>query len=190
MAARDAEPGDTLWSLSKVLYADHARSVEAARSVRTDLKDAQAALNQGKINEAKDALAAAGTALSSVSTEDGKDDLRAKHESLLEQLTSTPGVPTPSQGDRPESAKPPVIPSSSSQPPPPSATPSDPPSHPPSSTPTPSDPPTVPRNTGIVDPPPAGPPRSVRSDSPRAGSGSNAVTPNSAGEPANSNPAH
>jgi hypothetical protein len=102
MAARDAEPGDALWGLSKVLYADHARSVEAAQSVRTDLNDAQQALEQGRINEAKEALDEAGTALSEVSTEDGKDALQAKHESLLELIG--PSVPPTAPGDRSETS--------------------------------------------------------------------------------------
>jgi hypothetical protein len=178
MAARDAEPGDPLWGLSKVLYADHARSVEAARSVRADLNDAQSALQQGKTDVAKDALAAAGSALSSVAREDGKDDLTAKHESLLEQLTSTPGPPPPTPGDRSESVKPVVPPatsSSSSTPLPTSVTPSSPPSQPPSSTPsTPSSTPPPPNSVSVNPPPPDNPPRS---DSPGVGSGPNGVTP-------------
>jgi hypothetical protein len=126
MAARDAQPGDALWGLSKVLYADHARSVEAAQSVRSDLNNAQQALQQGRIDEAKDALQAASSQLPAVHTEDGKDDLQAKHESLLEQLTTTtsnPSVPTntfptersdpPTKPTRPD--KPSTPPSSSSE---------------------------------------------------------------------------
>lgn len=54
LAARDAQPGDTLWALTKVLYADHARSVEAAEAVKADLREARAALTEGDIDEAKD----------------------------------------------------------------------------------------------------------------------------------------
>jgi hypothetical protein len=128
MAARGAEPGDALWGLSKVLYADHARSVEAAKSVRTDLNEAQQALEQGQIDEAKDALDAAGTELSNVSTEDGKDVLRAEHEELLEQLTSNP-APTTQPSQRSETPKPSSPPSSSTSPTP-SSTPSQEPSSP------------------------------------------------------------
>ncbi|ONI73408.1 hypothetical protein ALI144C_46770 [Actinosynnema sp. ALI-1.44] len=130
MAARDAVPGDPLWGLSKVLYADHARSVEAAKSVRTDLNDAQQALEQGRVNEAKDRLDAAGTALSNVSNEDGKDVLKAKHESLLEQLTMGPAPEKPTS-PRVDVSKP-SSPSSSTTPTPSGTPPSQPPSNKPS----------------------------------------------------------
>nr|WP_052479318.1 anti-sigma-D factor RsdA [Kibdelosporangium sp. MJ126-NF4]CEL23600.1 FIG00997706: hypothetical protein [Kibdelosporangium sp. MJ126-NF4]CTQ93137.1 FIG00997706: hypothetical protein [Kibdelosporangium sp. MJ126-NF4] len=129
MAARGAEPGDPLWGLSKVLYADHARSVEAAKSVRTDLNDAQQALERGRVDEAKDRLEAAGTALPNVSSEDGKDVLQAEHESLLEQLTMGP-APTKSTSARAEPTKPSSH--SASTTPTPSGSPSQPPSNKPS----------------------------------------------------------
>ncbi|MER5263270.1 anti-sigma-D factor RsdA [Actinosynnema sp. NPDC002837] len=97
LVARDAEPGDALWGLTRVLYSEHARSVEAAVAVRTDLDTARAALRDGRYSEARDALLKAGESLPSVSPDDGKDDLAQKHESLLEELTSTtpsPNTPT------------------------------------------------------------------------------------------------
>jgi len=177
MAARDAQPGDALWGLSKVLYSEHARSVEAAQSVRTDLNDAQTALQQGKVDEARDALQAAGSALSSVSREDGKDDLQKKHESLLEQLTSTtmPGVPVLPPPERSDSSKPSMSATSSSQPPtsekPSSAKPTDDPTPPSSSTPVtppPSSPPNPP--SSVTSDPPVGNGNPPRSDSPGASS--------------------
>jgi len=175
MAARDAQPGDTLWGLSKVLYADHARSVEAAQSVRSDLDNAQQALQQGHIDEAKDALQAAGSQLPAVHTEDGKDDLQAKHESLLEQLTtsatnpSAPPSTTPTERSAPStkpthSEKPSSTPQSSSDKPS-----SDKPSTPPSQSSS-----NPPSSTSSDNPDPStgnGPPRS---DNPGSGSG----TPN------------
>ncbi|MCC8250805.1 anti-sigma-D factor RsdA [Saccharothrix luteola] len=97
LVARDAQPGDALWGLTRVLYSEHARSVEAAVAVRTDLDTARAALRDGRYSEARDALLKAGESLPSVSPDDGKDDLTQKHESLLEELTSTtpsPNTPT------------------------------------------------------------------------------------------------
>ena len=97
LVARDAQPGDALWGLTRVLYSEHARSVEAAVAVRTDLDTARAALREGRYSEARDALLKAGASLPSVSPDDGKDDLTQKHESLLEELTSTtpsPNTPT------------------------------------------------------------------------------------------------
>jgi hypothetical protein len=175
MAARDAEPGDALWGLSKVLYADHARSVEAARSVRTDLKDAQNAIEQGKIDEAKDALEAAGTALSNVSREDGKDRLQREHEELTQQLGNPPN-PSPSPSERSETTRPAGT-SSVTSPTPSVPPPTNPPSNPPSSQPPSSSRPSTPASGNNEPPPPGGgsgqPPRS---DTPSAGTGSGILT--------------
>ena len=99
VVARDAQPGDALWGLTRVLYADHARSVEAAASVRTDLQYAEDALVDGRILDAKSALAEAGAALSSVASEDGQADLRLKHETLTARLDT--GQDLPSRGADP-----------------------------------------------------------------------------------------
>jgi hypothetical protein len=98
MAARDAQPGDTLWALTKVLYADHARSVEAAEAVRADLREARAALTEGDVEEAKSKLEDAHAALPSVLPDDGKTDLEAQHASLMAKL---PGNPSGEAGQPP-----------------------------------------------------------------------------------------
>lgn len=109
LAARDAQPGDTLWALTKVLYADHARSVEAAAAVRTDLADAQAALAEGRLDDARSRLDDAHATLPTVSTEDGQKDLEAQHASLVAQLPGNPSDDVPS----PPSPKPTTAPDSS-----------------------------------------------------------------------------
>lgn len=108
LVARDAQPGDPFWGLTRVLYADHARSVEAAVAVRGDLATARTALREGRVDEARDALAKAGQHLPSVSSDDGKEELIQTHESLMDRLTGTaptspagtptsqPGTPVPS----------------------------------------------------------------------------------------------
>lgn len=96
LVARDAQPGDPFWGLTRVLYADHARSVEAAVAVRDDLATARTALREGRVDEARDALAKAGQHLPSVSSDDGKEELLQTHESLMDRLTST--TPTPPVG--------------------------------------------------------------------------------------------
>jgi len=98
LAARDAQPGDTLWALSKVLYAERARSVEAAETVTQDLAQARAALTEGNVEAAKAKLEDASTALPTVMTEDGRDDLLEQHRSLVAQL---PGVPSGDPGAPP-----------------------------------------------------------------------------------------
>lgn len=106
LAARDAQPGDTLWALSKVLYAERARSVEAAETVKADLAQAKAALTEGNLAVAKSKLEDARSALPTVSNEDGKNELTAQHRSLMAQL---PGSPSGEAG-------PPPLPDPSTQP--------------------------------------------------------------------------
>lgn len=89
LAARDAHPGDALWGLSEVLYADHARSVEAAALVRDDLTHATLALARGHLSEARNALDAAQASLPSVDESDGKSSLQTQQQSLLNQLNAT-----------------------------------------------------------------------------------------------------
>jgi hypothetical protein len=98
LAARDAQPGDTLWALTKVLYAEHARSVEAAEAVKNDLRDAKAALTEGNIEVAKSKLEAAHEMLPTVLPDDGQEDLEDEHASLLAQL---PGNPADEPGSPP-----------------------------------------------------------------------------------------
>ncbi|WP_298177118.1 anti-sigma-D factor RsdA [Saccharomonospora sp.] len=100
LAARGAEPGDTLWGLSKVLYSDHARSVEAAASVRTDLDAADLAIAQERYGDARRALEEAEAALEKVTGEDELARLRARHMELLAQLDQ------PGQAEQPEHAPP------------------------------------------------------------------------------------
>ncbi|MCA1656028.1 MAG: hypothetical protein LC635_06290 [Pseudonocardiaceae bacterium] len=107
LAARDAQPGDALWALTKVLYADHARSVEAAEEVKNDLREARAALTEGDLAEAKSKLEDAHAVLPTVSSEDGKTDLEAQHASLVAQLPGNPSgeagqPPTPDPSTRPD----------------------------------------------------------------------------------------
>ncbi|GAA2965245.1 anti-sigma-D factor RsdA [Actinokineospora diospyrosa] len=143
LAARDAQPGDTLWSLTKVLYADHARSVEAAASVREDLDIAQTALADGKLAEAKSKLEDAKKGLPAVASEDGAAELAATHADLLSQLPGSPAngaqpppLPTPTtippatttSPSTTTSLNPPPVTTSQSSPPVPTSEPSTPPS--------------------------------------------------------------
>jgi len=103
IAARDAQPGDTLWGLTKVLYADQARSTEAAVSVRTDLEAAQLALAQGRFGEARKALEEAQLAMARVGADDELAELRAQHLALSQQLApvSDPQGPLPTTATQP-----------------------------------------------------------------------------------------
>ena len=105
LAARDAQPGDTLWALTKVLYADHARSVEAAEAVKADLREAKVALTEGDVAEAKSKLEDAHAQLPTVTPEDGKSDLEEQHASLVAQLPGNPsGEASPPPSANPTTA--------------------------------------------------------------------------------------
>lgn len=111
LAARSAQPGDTLWGLTKVLYADHARSVEAAATAKVDLEKANLAIAGGNLDAARQALKEAQAALNQVTDDENRDQLMEQHRQLSAQLenpqapvqgpiqTSTPptpsGTPTP-----------------------------------------------------------------------------------------------
>jgi hypothetical protein len=86
LAARSAEPGDTLWGLAKVLYSDHTRSVEAAANAKLDLEKANLAIAGGNLDAARQALQDAQAALSQVSDEENRDQLMEQHRQLAAQL--------------------------------------------------------------------------------------------------------
>ncbi|MGH3626628.1 MAG: anti-sigma-D factor RsdA [Sciscionella sp.] len=148
LAARNAHPGDTLWTVSQVLYTDHARSVEASYSVRSDLNQARMALHLGKFGDARKALSNAAAQLPVVSQADGKVVLYHQHQILLDQLGGTappvtfPVLPDPSSANKstPAVDTTPSAPPLTSTNPPPAKPTSPPPSSPPpkSSTPPPS----------------------------------------------------
>ncbi|MFD8497921.1 anti-sigma-D factor RsdA [Amycolatopsis sp. NPDC059657] len=95
LAAKDARPGDTLWGLTKVLYADHARSIEAAAAARLDLERANLALAGGRLDDARKALDDAKAALRQVSPDDNLDQLMDQHRQLSAQLANPTGANPP-----------------------------------------------------------------------------------------------
>ncbi|RSN08257.1 hypothetical protein DMC63_34160 [Streptomyces sp. WAC 05977] len=100
LAAKDAQPGDTLWGLTKVLYADHARSVEAAAAAKLDLEKANLALAGGRLDDARKALDEAQAALSQVTDEENRDQLLEQHRQLSAQLQN-PVQPLPPDQQQP-----------------------------------------------------------------------------------------
>lgn len=99
LAARDAEPGNPLWGVTKVLYSEKAKSVEAAVAVRNKLEAASQALESGRVDDAQVALEQAQQKLPVVADEDGQDDLVARTEQLIAQLEDlTPIPPTSPTG--------------------------------------------------------------------------------------------
>lgn len=158
-AAHGAEPGDALWGLTTVLYAEHAKSVQAAAEVRGDLLEAESALLQGKLAEAKSKLEDAKATLPRVAAEDGKQVLAEQHAELEAKLPDSPSNPAaPAPTPTPTTA-PPSSPEESSTPPP-SSSPAQ-----PSDTPTPSEPSsTPPSDSGPNTEPSDTPPNSIEGE--------------------------
>jgi hypothetical protein len=101
LAAKGAEPGDPLWNVTKVLYSEKAKSVEAAISIRGKLDQAKEALHSGRVNEAKEALQEVQDKLPAVAVEDGQQALADRTEELMDELVGTapaPTQPTPPPG--------------------------------------------------------------------------------------------
>jgi hypothetical protein len=93
LGARTAEPGDRLWSLTKVLYTEHARSVEAAVEVREQLKQADTALAEGRPEDAGAALQQVEQELAAVAPDEkGRAELLVKRNELRQSLESRPGT--------------------------------------------------------------------------------------------------
>jgi hypothetical protein len=156
LVARDAQPGDALWGLTRVLYSEHAKSIEAAAIVRSDLDSARLALREGKVSEAREKLNKIEASLGSVSTDDGKGELEEKHKELEKELDTNTSVTSPT-------TPPPVVPEPTeptTKATTPSSTPttetsvSQPPTSPSSETP----PPPNPTSKGEEPPPPPPPP--------------------------------
>ncbi|MFD5829372.1 anti-sigma-D factor RsdA [Lentzea sp. NPDC060358] len=115
LVARDAQPGDTLWGLTQVLYSEHAKSIEAAAIIDTDLESARLALREGKVVEAREKLDKVEASLGSVSTADGKAKLEEKHKELEKELdTSPPQTPAPTTTPTQSTSQPTTSPSTSS----------------------------------------------------------------------------
>ncbi|MEW2499291.1 anti-sigma-D factor RsdA [Amycolatopsis sp. NPDC047767] len=178
LAARDAQPGDTLWGLTKVLYTDHAHSVEAAAAAKLDLEKANLALADNRLADARKALDDAQAALNQVTDDENRDQLLEQHRQLAAQL-GDPIAPT-TGGQNP--------PNNPATPPPannPASTASQQPSGQPTSLPgtgstsqpdttsvVPPPPPPPPPDTTTVTPPPSTTPTDVTGNDPGSGSGS------------------
>ncbi len=122
LLAHDSRPGDPLWGITEVVYADHARSVAAATQAETDLGLAKTALSSGTPDAARTALNRVSVSLRSVSNGDGHAALSAQLDTLTAQLPQAPpsavvDAPPPP----PPPPQPPPAPPASTQPPVPTA---------------------------------------------------------------------
>jgi hypothetical protein len=140
-AASVAEPGSPLWPITKVVYEDRAKSVEARESSLELLREARQAADRNDPVRARRLLTVALREAGDVDDKDDKnkiedeaDAVRAQLAALDEPVTSpspsaSPQAPAPSASPTPE---PPPSPSEAPVPPPPDPEPS---SQPPSPTP-------------------------------------------------------
>jgi len=95
LAAKDAEPGQPLWNVTKVIYSDKARSVEAAITVQAKLNKAHNAYQDRNIVAAMLALEEAKQQLHVVAPEDGKNKLETQAQQIVAEMTGTPGAEVP-----------------------------------------------------------------------------------------------
>lgn len=112
LAAKGAEPGDPLWNVTKVLYSDRAKSVEAAITVRGKLQQASEALHSGRVGEAEEALREAQSQLPEIAVEDGQQALANRAEQLLAELVGSAPVtsaPPATSAPLPSSPAAPVV---------------------------------------------------------------------------------
>jgi Anti-sigma-D factor RsdA to sigma factor binding region len=98
LVAKSAQPGDHLWGVTQVLYKDYARSVETAATVRTELNEAKAALNQGNPARARAKLQHIQQQLPAVGEDQGRAELIVRQRQLEQTLNGPPdpgSVPFP-----------------------------------------------------------------------------------------------
>ncbi len=111
LLAHDAHPGEPLWGVTQVVYADHARSVAAATDAEAAIGRAQRALVAGSPTAARAALERVGTVLGSVTDEDARARLAAQWSQLSAQLTPElpPAVSAPPPAEGPAVPAPPMV---------------------------------------------------------------------------------
>ena len=88
-----ALPGDPAWSISKVFFAERARSIEAAQVVAAGLERAQVLLSKRQPDLAARELAAVSAALKNVREEEGHTRLVDQQRMLQAVVALTPPLP-------------------------------------------------------------------------------------------------
>ncbi|MGH3821861.1 MAG: anti-sigma-D factor RsdA, partial [Pseudonocardiaceae bacterium] len=90
LVAKSAEPGDTLWGVTQVIFSEYAESVETAAVVRTELNEANKALQQGNPQRAREALRHIQQKLPAVGESEGRTELTTAQQKLEQQLNKPP----------------------------------------------------------------------------------------------------
>ncbi len=86
LAAKSAQPDDRLFGVTQVLYPEHAASVEAVSTIRQDLQEADAALEQGRGPDAEQALERVEARLTGVSEGQEREDLLRQRDELRSEF--------------------------------------------------------------------------------------------------------
>lgn len=85
VGSRHASPDGALWAVTEVLWPDHAESVTSRHNVQDALHQAQAALANGRTQQAQLALLRAAVELGKVDDVDGRVDMQAQVDQLWRQ---------------------------------------------------------------------------------------------------------
>ncbi|MEQ3550617.1 anti-sigma-D factor RsdA [Pseudonocardia nematodicida] len=94
VGAQDAEPGDALWGISRVLYSERAEQVQAAADLRTGIERVNAKLAAGDTGGAEQDLAALGALVGKVGP-DQQSYFEEQNRFLSAKVAETPpGTPT------------------------------------------------------------------------------------------------
>ncbi len=130
-AAATAEPGDALWPITKVVYAERAESLEARDEVRSTLREARLAASRNDTARAAALLRDAMADTEKVRPRDGRDELKAQAALVQQEIAEDPLTPV---SPDPAPTVPPADPTTSPAPDPspvePPPTPADPPPSP------------------------------------------------------------
>jgi len=107
VAVHGAMPGDTLWGVSKVFFAERAQSVERVEEVRTRIEAANGALARGDTQAARNELAQVNIVIPQVEPEQ-RAPLVAERDRVQSSLGSTPSTSTrePAAGSSERSPEP------------------------------------------------------------------------------------
>jgi hypothetical protein len=93
--AGTARPGDVTWPIARVVFPEHARSVEAADTIVVHLDRARTALREGRTADAAHEVNEIQSVIGAVLPADGRATLDAEHTSIVAVIAATPAaVPT------------------------------------------------------------------------------------------------
>ncbi len=94
VVSEGAQPGDSLWGVKKVVFAQAASETQAAYDVRSDLEQAEAALASGDVTQAQQLIARAQTKMGPVRDSQTRDQMNQWITRLQSDESGAPTAPT------------------------------------------------------------------------------------------------